>query len=750
MKLPDLSNKLPFGQKKEELNYFLILTLGLEKASAIIIEENRTLAKVSGFKKTYFTKHLDDISDDELLTVLDKIISEAEKNLPENIQTKSSIFGVDFSWVENGKIKKDQLLRLKKISEELELTPVGFIVSAEAICHLLQKEEGAPTSAIIAQVGKDLLTATLVRGGRVIESRTSKLEGSPAETLDNLLKHFTNTEVLPSRIIVIGPENEKLSQEFVSFTWSKNLPFLHFPQTTSFDDTYDAKAVLYGAANQMKFSISDLSLKDSSENISDFSDFEEPENKNEVISKGASDEQFGFVQNSDVSDEMPKKTAADPKHFKEEIEEIPQELKINRAETKSLSTSAFFIFSGARKVLSNLAMNIRSPKGIKIPGGRGRGRLILIPGLIIIFLILISGYYFLFRSAIVTIDVRAQESSKEQDVIFSTSEPTDISSSTIRAEFIETSQDGKLTAPATGKKQTGEKAKGTVTVFNLSSTSRSFSAGTVIKSSNDLEFALDKSITVASQSGDATSPSPGKTDVSVTAKTFGTEYNLPSGTKFSLGDNSTSIVAAKNDNAFSGGTKKDIIVVSKEDQEKLSDKIIEELSDQAREEIQKKITGDKILIPGFINTSFDVKSFSKDVDDESKDLSITATITYQSIAYSKKDLTSFSEDLFKKDLGDDLTISVEDTQVEVDDLKKDDDDNISANLKIKTKIVPKIDQLTVAKKVQGKSFDDAGRELSDIPQKQNISIRVSPSIFFLPKILPNSPEKIKVMVNINE
>ena len=754
MRLPKFLSKFLFGQKKTESNYFLILTIGTERGSAVIIKENLGKAEVVGLHSVIFTGQIDEATDEEILTALDKAISEAEKNLPENIQTQKTVFGVDPSWVENGKIKKDYLLRLKKISEELELTPVGFIVTTEAICHLLQKEEGAPVSGVLAQIGLKKLTATLIRGGRVIESKSSEIHESTASTLDTLLKHFTNTEVLPSRIIVLGDKAESLNQEFVSFGWSKSLPFLHLPQITSLDDSFDARAVLFGAVSQMKFVISDLSLsKNTSDNIEEISDFaKELPKDEEVISKGPSEEYFGFKENSDVSRKGPLESAKPPENFKEEIEEIPQELKINRAETKSLGTSAFFIFEGAKSVLSRLFRSLKAPQGFKLPLRGGRGKLILIPAIVIVLLILLSGYYLLFRSAVVTVDVQAKEASKKEEIVFSTSEPTDVSSSTIRGEFVSVSEDGKLSAPASGKKQTGDKAKGTVTVFNLSSTSRSFSAGTIIKSSNDLEFALDKSITVASQSGDAAdSNNPaGKTDVAVTASSFGTEYNLPSGTKFSVGDNSTSVVAAKNDNAFSGGTKKDITVVSKEDQDKLATKIVSELSDKAREDIQKKASGNLILIPDFVNTAFDLKSFSKDVGDEAKDVSITATITYQSIAYSKDDLTSFSKELFASDLEDDLTISIDDTEVEVNDLEKKDSKNVSAEITIRTKIVPKLDNLSLAKKVQGKSFDSARSELSDIPQKQNISFKLIPSVFFLPKILPDSSDKIKVIVNINE
>ncbi|MDO8659420.1 MAG: hypothetical protein Q7K54_02350, partial [Candidatus Parcubacteria bacterium] len=246
---------LPFLKKfnKKVLpSYFLVLVLRDEKVNAVIFEEIEGKAKLVGQKEEYFSASIDEISPDEFLQTLDKAISTAESSLPENIQTQKTIFGVKETWTENDQIKKEYLARLKKASQELGMTPIGFLVISQAISHLLQKEEGAPISAILAEVNKKTVTVTLIRAGKSIETKSAEIHETIPFTVDTILKHFNIPEILPSRIVVFNGK-EDLSQEFISHTWSKSLPFLHLPQITNLPHGFDAKAVLFGAATQMGF-----------------------------------------------------------------------------------------------------------------------------------------------------------------------------------------------------------------------------------------------------------------------------------------------------------------------------------------------------------------------------------------------------------------------------------------------------------------------------------------------------------------
>src|SRR5690348_12681937 len=158
MRLPFLGS---FG-KKEVKNHFLALLLQDEKVGAVILQEVNGKLSVVSQAESQFKSSLEEASFEEWLNVIDKAVSVAEDQLGAGLQTEKTVFGVKGEWIEDGKIKKDYLLRLKKVCEELALEPIGFLVFTEAILHLLQQDEGAPVSAILIEIGKKFLTLSIV------------------------------------------------------------------------------------------------------------------------------------------------------------------------------------------------------------------------------------------------------------------------------------------------------------------------------------------------------------------------------------------------------------------------------------------------------------------------------------------------------------------------------------------------------------------------------------------------------------
>ncbi|MEM4271208.1 MAG: hypothetical protein QXO70_03900, partial [Candidatus Pacearchaeota archaeon] len=217
--------KLPFSlpKQKEKPEYFLALVLRNELVNAVIFEVLAGKVKVIGQHKEYFSNLIEDIPPEELLDKIDKSITTIESSLPQPLETIKTIFGIKENWVEDNKIKKDYLIKLKNISDKLSLAPIGFIIIFEAIAHLIQKEEGAPATLILVETGKKIVSVALIRAGKIIEVRSSQpLENIPA-TVDTILKHFTSAEVLPARIVIFDGDEDK-TQEFINHRWSKTLP----------------------------------------------------------------------------------------------------------------------------------------------------------------------------------------------------------------------------------------------------------------------------------------------------------------------------------------------------------------------------------------------------------------------------------------------------------------------------------------------------------------------------------------------
>jgi len=764
MKFPSI----PFFEKKEKVEYFISLVFRDEKLNSFVFEQKASVIKIVNSQEEFFVDSLDKTSFEELLDASDKIISQAEDELDLPIEIQKTVFGLKETWVKDAKIKKEYLDVLKRLSNSLGLIPVGFLTISEAVVSLLQKEEGAPPSAILVDVGKNSLTVSLVRAGKVIEAKTAEIHQTPVFTVDTLLKHFAAIEILPSKVVLLN-EDEELVQGFISHQWSKSLPFLHLPQIVSLQNDSIGKAFVIGIANQtgaevlMEFEPSPPASDSEDRGGTAFEETDEhkeqldqnPITEPEPIEPGEpiepvesqiqfinSPDYFGFT-NKDVADSQPPKTEKVENVESQVFEEIPEEVKLEETQKQTLPADLFVVLPKIKNFLIQLLsrikkISLRLSQDFPI---KNRGILFLAAPLLVLLLLIV--YYFFYLSANVKIFVKPRIVEKNQDIVFSTTS-SDFKNNTIKGDFVLATEDGTSSTNATGTKETGDKAKGTVTIFNSTDTTVTFPAASKLISSNNLTFlTLDKA-TIASQSGDVfSSKTPGKTNVNVESLNFGTENNLPSGTKFSIGSNS--LIAAKNDNPFSGGTKKEITVISKDDIAKVQNDLIKSLEEKAKNDIKGKLAAGLDLLPNFTSESLDKKSLDKEADVEAKTVTLTGTVSYETLSYDKNEFLFFLKTIFSQD----QSIDRDNVILSFENLKKS-GGQVSAKMNVKVKIIPKIDIQSLSKKITGGSFVKAKNELTAIDQVKDVEIKFSPNIGFLPKNLPRISKNIKIIILEND
>jgi len=757
---------LPFLEKKEKPEYFLALVLRNEKATSVIFEKTGSTIKYVSHGEEEFKNTVEDAQTEEFLDVLDKVITRAEGALPENIETHKTIFGLKESWIENNKIKKEYLEKLKRASDELELEPIGFIVFAESIINLVQKDEGAPVTAVLADIGKKFITVSLVKAGKIIETKSSEIHENASYTVDTLLKHFQTPEVMPSRVIIFDSEEEELTQEFIGHQWSKSLPFLHLPQIVSLPSDATIKAMLLGAATQMgtqllydstRIDMDEEPKKITPEEFTQTRPVEEPKEEKvkeeetpqlpkktpDYVAQDDSMEFFGFVENEDVAKTLLKEKKLEQKNIPDEvkeeaIEEAPEEAKIETEEKIGLPAIAGLVFEKIKK-FSKLLLGFL--KQIKIKDLKNK-KLLIIPAVSVFLLIVVLYLYLFTTKAVVSILINPKQDSKTTSVTFSPSSPTDVKNAVIASESVSVSEDGTLTKPATGKKDVGTAAKGKVTIFNISTDTVTLSSGTTITAPTGLKFTLNSSVNVASASGDAISGiNPATASVNVTAADIGQEYNLPSGTKFSIGNNSS--VAAKNDNAFSGGTKKQVTVVSKDDIQKALDELPKQLEGKARNDIASKVTSGRTLLTNFIDESVDKQSFDKKADDQANQVTLKGTVTFQGLSYNNSDMVKLANSLFNSSQSQ---LSQNNLGISAKNIVVEKNNDVSVDLTIKANLLPKMDTGSIAKQIAGVSSQKAKNIISNFPQVENVGVLLKPDIPFLPKNLPGSPKNITIQI----
>lgn len=778
---------LPFltTKKKEVKDYFLALLLRDEHVRAIVFSQIDGKIAIKGDASVPLETSLEKISTEKLLETLDKAIGQAESTLPENIETHKTIFGLKDSWVEGTTIRKERMDRLKEVCQQLDLQPIGFLVFQEAIAHLLQKEEGAPVSAILVEAEDTLATVSLLRAGRIVEVQSGVLGDSIAQTIENFLQGFQNAEILPSRIIVLDMQDRpQLSQKLLKHSWKSNIPFLHVPQVTMLGNEFDARAILYGTASQMGFDAQDLpkmkpQAKQAIEEIPPLEEAkpsyaeatageEEPEEIEEKpdeleerkdkeiaelptieeaetqlsMEKEVGAEDLGFVMGKDVLEEAPEKIHAAKNFASENIQEIPEEVKM---EEEGLiggigGLNATAITEGMQNVFSSIKKNLKMPTVSSKP-------LLLIP-LILLVLIATVLWYIFGLSATVTLTMNAKKVDQSQTITFVPNAPSNFSQNLLGSATVSVSEDGSVSADATGKKDVGDKAKGTVTVFNNDSDSHTLAAGTTITAQNGLKFVTASDITVASASGDIFSgTTPGKQDVAVTAADIGTEYNFPSGTKFAIG--SSLVLAAKNNSAFSGGSKKTITVVSQDDLDNLTKSLSDKLQDKAKSDILQKSSNTQAVLPLFLKTDLTKKNFSKQAGDEATSVSLDGTIAYTTLTYAKSDLDSFAKQLLQDKIPSNTQLDQNGLQENITDASVQKDNSVKATATVHASLLPTLDNNQAARAIAGKSYTDIKSALN-LPDLLSAQVTLSPNLFFLPHNLPRLSSHIKIIVTGNE
>lgn len=740
---------LPFIKKPEQKkDFFLALILKPHGVASILFEEVNAKLVILASKEEKLKEELEFASEETLIDAIDKVISSVEESLPEKASVSKTIFAVPYPWVMEGKIKKEYLGRLKNVCQSLELTPIGFIVSVEAIAAQLQRKQGAPLSSVFVEYNHEKVFVYIVKADIIVEVKHSSLDESVVKTTDTILKRIEKVDVLPPKIILFNSENaQQIQQAFLTHPWTQHLSFLHLPQVEVLEKGFENEAIINGVATQMGFEV----LASEKEALGIVDSQGEETSATAVIPMS----EFGFHKEEDIAliDEQPIAEIMEKEVTNSTIshEEKEQEREDSVGIRKDISSpmpkekkgrAIFGIFAPILAVLKGSSIQSLPIQIMRKVPKKGVLILPLLVGLI-------AGFIYLYYSFIIraTIIVFADKKiiTNNSNITLSSRDKTSFNDKILRMNITTEEIDASDSITTTGKKDTGESAKGSVTLYSRIAQDKTFPEGTVIKSSNGLEYSFDASVKVASSSGDA-SASPTTVKVAVTAKKFGTEYNLPSGTKFNVSTFSSADIIAKNDSAFSGGTKKNIQVVAAKDLETLKSKVLASASDKAVTQVTEKLKEEATVIPNVLSTAFIDQSFDKKAGEEAKSVQFTAKISVKVGSYKKTDLTDFTKDAAKGKIPDSYSLVSGESKTEIKDIKITKNDNATASIYLEGVYVPKIDAGTIAITSKGKSIESAQKSIKSIIGVSDVTVKIQNSIPFLPKMLPLSSNNITIEI----
>lgn len=773
--LDNLIAQLPFGNKSASPEYFFALNIGLSEVTAIVWSLSGNQLDILG-QKTHAYKGTEDLME-KAYKVLDDSLGALE------IEPQKILFGVPDAWNSDDNLKEPYLQLLRKILKECDLSPMAFVTTTNAISHLLQKKEGSPQTTVLLGIG-DFIEATLVRGGKLMESRSIERSDHLFGDIEKILSQFTEVEVLPSKILLystkIGEDMTKLKDNLMSYPWMSKLSFLHFPKIEILDNNTASESIVFAGAAEIN---PNVALKHSFATIAKTTSnhllLEEEHRVSRKEKEGLSEkaENFGFVQGDvqeDLKDEKNTEISEDQEnHLKDasskeeealeddvlvspdkelddrhnnlvghpssspfggktriiktsgsrhEYNQDEEELGFERSLTSAVSAPAFFGKLVKSPFLSNLKKIIKLPK-------IAFGKILILPAV----LAMVVAAYIFFVKAEVTIFVEPKILEKDAEVIADPEvKDVDGDKKIIPGSFVETTVDGTGKIAATGSKQIGDPAKGKVIIYNKGNSKITFSQGTIF-TSNGLKFTLDTSVQVASQSSSLTPEGEvikwGKSEsVGVTASDIGPEGNMPAATELAITGYSQSQVWAKVDEALSGGTSKNVTVVSSDDQKKLQAQVLDELRQKAEKALQEKLTDNKKIITEALTVVDSKNSFNKKVNDQASELSLSSTVRFKGTAYSEIDLRTIVSKLVETNIPEGFQMNLQDTETQADVFKVEKDGKLIFKAKFRAKLMPKLNTDDLKKQMRGKSIEDVVNNLKNIENVVGSEIKFSPSL----------------------
>lgn len=726
----DLINKLigflPFGKKEEVSEYFFALNVSNEQLTvAIWTIEGKHLKILETAYSLYSSL-------DDLLQITDKLLDQVIGI--REIDVAKILFGVPSTWLSDENLKDEYLKLLRALVKDLELTPMAYVEIANALVHFLEKQEGIPPTAILVGFEQSHLTVTIVRAGKLDGVKVISRGDNSGTDIEKALLTFSAVETLPSKILIYGLEQkelEKLRGQLLSFSWMSKLSFLHFPKIDTLQDNVDIKSICLAGASEINPDIvyTEDKINKSVKKLSELAPEDELEIDDSAVKSESTgrEEDLGFVV-GDIASIKKEEEEVMPDDQSELV--IPDETSL--AETRDFDQEHI---PSKRKFNFKLPFQIQS-RFINMP---------LLIGMIGV-LIFIFGAYILLSKAEVKIFVEPKILEKDTQVTADPSQKAvneDVK--VIPGQIIETEVSGSSKGEASGKKQIGDPAKGTVVIRNKTDGAISLSKGTAFASSNGLKFTLDLNVNVASRSADDGTWS--KATGTVTAAVVGADGNLPSGSDMTVSGYSTDKLIAKSEGNFSGGTSKDVTVVSDADQQKLLASLASDLRKQAQQNLQEKYPGKKILEEA-LSENIVKKRYNKNINDQASEFSLNLTIHYRGTAFEDKDLKQIVGKLVTTQVPEGFELKIEDTETQSDVSKLEKDGKLIFLARFKAKLLPKIDADKIRKQIKGKSVKEVENILKGMDNILGSEIKFYPSLPSILRRLPLLGKNIKIEVGL--
>lgn len=690
----DLKKLLTSPKKAPEQEHFLALEVheSLIKTAVWKIEENQpSIVSLGSFE-------LWD-SEESLSNGVDASLTTATKGIP--TKPTKVILGLPEPWLEDDKIHPTKTKLIKNLLTELGLKPIGLVTSVQAIIHHLKKKEGVPPSAILLEIYPDKVTVAVVKLGKVKALEEVGRSGELNKDVQEGLARLTQDQLPPRFVLTNGSNLENEQQQLLSYPWQEKLPFLHLPKVEVLPAEFSIEAIALAggseAANALTKKPSPVSTQD-----------------NDMSSLG-----FQIEEPSESEPQpQPKVDEPDP----------PPVKKVPKINFKDIINS-----------LKN-----------KLTNGNKKSKLITATTLLLIPVVLTFAY-FLLASAQITIAVKETPLSETVDVSFGGQAKEGSITLPVNTQLLTASVSESTST--TGEALVGDKATGTIILYNRTNEPITVKSGTQLESDN-LVFLINITSTIASKSADLTDPdNPGEKfgkseSLSVTASSIGTRSNVSKQTQFSVGSYSRTVIYAVAENDFTGGSSRTVKAASKEDHQKLLKAASQKIVSKINLEVKTQDPNLASLVIGKV--SFTKEDFSKEIGEEADTVKLDLTGEVKVLLYSVSEVVSQLGNQLISKTNSGMKLLSGRTSIEILPPTEADPDVYQTQANIKGLLIPEIDQDRYISQLKGKSISKLKNILETIPGYESTKIIIKPNLPFLSNYIPLRKDRVFLSITTSQ
>lgn len=308
---------------------------------------------------------------------------------------------------------------------------------------------------------------------------------------------------------------------------------------------------------------------------------------------------------------------------------------------------------------------------------------------------------------------------------------------------------------ATGQETVGEKATGIVSLQNWTDSSIIFMVSTKLTVSSNqtgsgLGFVTTQEVSVPAQI--LSTPEPGKklyeagvANVKIEAEKFGEEYNLLADTQFSVNGKDPTSVVASNTQALTGGTTRQITVVSPDDLARSKKQLSGKLFAQGKIDLESKLLGDQKLVLELLENQIIEEVASAVLGEQVDKFSLKTTTQSLGLTYSESELREIILSKLKDLIPEGYRISGEEKAILIQNAQKE-NEGAKLMVKIKTLVIPDLNLDELKTKLLGKAPSAAIEILSQEKQILSFQIQTWPLLPKFMQILPHQVERLTIQI----